>query len=148
MDFDEHLKRNIKLLQKEVNQKITDVVVELFTKVVDYTPDPSSSVGGYSKGLLVNQWYVGINQFSTESSNAINSTGTDSYNRIKELINSSHFLEKDGMVTFSNNISYAYRAEALGWPKGDLSSGWQWTGRVGAYGMVSRAFNEIKQKVK
>lgn len=121
------------------------ITEEFMTKVVENTP--TKQIGNYAKGLLINQWYPSPDgQFSTAVSGTINVNGSDSLSRIKSTIASNAFLGKDGVITLTNNLGYAYRAEKLGWPQGEGSDGWVWSGRQGPYAMVAKSIVYIQGK--
>lgn len=138
---------DIKAFETKALQKASDntnkVIETLFNKVVDYSPVKPSAM--YSQGVLINQWYPAIgDKPSGIVSNSSSSTGAESRSRIKEILSRKPFLGKDSVVTLANNVSYAYRAEKLGWPAGEGDNGWHWSGRVGPYAMVAKAMSNIR----
>ena len=127
------------------SKAVNNIAEEYMTKVVENTP--TKEIGNYAKGLLVNQWYTATGgQYSSEVSTATNVTGSGSLSRIKASIAMNNFLGKDGVITLTNNLEYAYRAEKLGWPKGEGSNGWVWSGRRGRYAMVAKSTLYIQGK--
>lgn len=125
------------------NKKTTAAIEELFTTAVVESPSPAGQ-GEYSKGLLANQWYSMIGGFSSALTSATNPNGADSLSRIKATLASLPFYGKDNVVTLTNNTNYAYRAEVLGWPLGEGTNGWHWSGRVGGYGMIAKSVAKVK----
>lgn len=126
-----------KLLEK-TNDKCLAIAKELFVSIVNLSPSPSNP-GSWADGLLANQWYPAIGTFSSEVGTATSPYGAGSLARIANLTtNSEAFFGKDGVITLSNNVSYAYRAEVLGWPVED-----GWSGKVGPYLMVAKSLQAI-----
>lgn len=135
----------------KINLTCYEIAWELFTSVVKLTPSPSNP-GKYSKGLLANQWYPSENSASSARSSSLSSNGSNSLDRINALAKGgTAFYTKDGVVTLTNNVEYAYRAEVLGWPKP------QWRGEDGdagfggggkPYRMVARSLITISAKYK
>ncbi len=123
------------------NRSVSNAVEEIFTSAVVNTPSPTSSPTSaqYSTGLLANQWYPEVSSFSGQLSSATNPYGADSLSRIKALSGQQLFLKRDNVITLTNNVDHAQRAEYLGWPQGKGTNGWTWTGTVGPYAMVGRA---------
>ncbi len=95
---------------------------------------------------MINNWFPAIASYSGEVTASKSSSGMGSLSRIKAIVQQKPFYGKDNYLTLTNNISYAYRAEALGWPIEDSPPGWNWTGKVGAYGMVNKAVISMKAK--
>jgi len=123
-----------------VNNKCYDIARELFSAVIAFTPSPSNP-GPFAKGFLVDQWYPNEGQdFSEELSSTTSPNGEGSISRVQAL-RGMQFFGDDGAITLANNLSYAYRAEVLGWPSSD-----GWSGKIGPYRMVARALQLIKAK--
>jgi hypothetical protein len=59
------LDRNILRVKQEVNDKVYRISIELFLAIVARTPSPANP-GDYAKGLLANQWYPKLGDFSDE----------------------------------------------------------------------------------
>lgn len=138
--FASSVRMNTRRLLLDVNAKIYKVARELFIKAVNFTPSPSNP-GPYADGLLVNQWYPEEGDyFSEELGSDVSPNGAGSITRILAL-RGTQFYQKDGKLTLTNNLSYAYRAEALGWPRED-----GWSGTIGPYRMVARAIQAISAK--
>ena len=125
------------------SKKTSNAVEELFTTAVVESPSPAGQ-GEYSKGLLANQWYSMVVGTSTQLSSATNPSGADSLSRIKATLASLPFYGKDSVVTLTNNEPYAYRADQIGWPQGEGTNGWHWSGRVGGYHMTQKAVQKVK----
>lgn len=120
----------------QVNAKVNAISVELFNEITKGTPD--------DKGVLKNNWYVGYGKSYNTAYNA-NSTskqGMASLTRISVLKTSTTFLGRDGVVSLTNSTPYGFRAEYAGWPKP------KWTGTVGPYAMIAKAFIVVAPKYK
>lgn len=142
MSFAASIKANSTKLLHDVNSKVYQIAKELFTKVVSLTPSPSNP-GPYATGHLVNQWYPEEGDyFSEELDSNTSPIGSGSISRISGL-KGVQFFAKDGKLTLTNNLSYAYRAEVLGWPEGE-----GWSGQIGPYRMVAKAIQAIAAKYK
>jgi len=124
------------------NDKVNQIAYELFTSVIKLTPSPSHP-GKFAEGHLANQWYVEYGGFSDELSSATSPNGADSLARASAVRTGKAFLGKDGSVSLTNNLSYAYRAEALGWPEAD-----GWAGVTGPYRMVGTSLQYVAAKYK
>lgn len=140
--FSASLDRNILRVKQEVNDKIVKISIELFLSIVAKSPSPSNP-GEYAKGLLANQWYPMAGAFSEEVSTDDSSNGGASKVRIVGLRGSKEFFGKNGSLTLTNNLPYAYRAEMLGWPKSD-----GWSGKIGPYRMVALSLQAIAARYK
>jgi hypothetical protein len=92
--------------------------------------------------MLANQWYPDENDFSEELDNRLSPTGADSLARIRAM-KGYVFNQRDGKLTLTNNLSYAYRVEALGWPVAD-----GWSGQIGPYRMVALSIQLIAARYK
>ncbi len=126
----------------QANTSVSNVAKDLFTKVVSITPSVVFP-GHWAKGHLANQYYLEWGgSFSSEISNAISDNGNDSLTRIQVGLNTLGFYKKDNVVTFTNNVDYAYRAEHIGWLQADNP---RWKNRT-AYKMISISINYIKGK--
>jgi len=142
MDFYEQILKNTEALLTEVDTKLTTLAVETFRDVVHGTPSPAKG-SPYADGVLVNNWYPSNNGFSSESGDSKDDYGFNSLDRINSLVNAKYFFRKDGDVTLTNNISYAYRAEMLGWKTTD-DPRWR---NAAPYGMVAKAMTNAKAKL-
>jgi len=143
MNFAQSIQNNIANVLQEVNDNLNMVCVEIFKDVVLESPNPAT--GDYSSGQLINSWYPAQNKFSSDISTTTDDYGADSYNRIYDVRDYKAFLKKDGVVTLTNNHDYAYRVEALGWPKGESSGQWTWNGAT-KYAMVDKALVKAAAK--
>lgn len=145
MKFSKSLRANIDKVLWRINVKCYMLADELFTSVVQLSPSPSHP-GPYAYGWLANQWYPDTNGFSEELDSRQSDTGADSLSRIHEMFartRGSIFDKRDGNITLTNNLSYAYRAEALGWPESE-----GWSGQIGPYRMVALSIQQIATKYK
>jgi len=138
LDFTASINRNIKKLEQSINDKVYKISITLFHEIVRRTPSPTNK-GETATGLLANQWYpMAGGGFSESLGSDTSPNGAGSRARISALAGGKEFFGKDGRLTLSNNVHYAYRAEMLGWPKSD-----GWSGTVGAYRMVALSLQEI-----
>jgi hypothetical protein len=114
-DFLASVNENIDKLLETTNKNIETKAVSLFKMVVNLSPSPIN-LSPWAKGELVNQWYVSLtSEPSSEVGNNTSPYGAESMARIASVNNSKIFLGKDGTVSLSNNLSYAYKAEYAGW---------------------------------
>jgi hypothetical protein len=145
--FLDSLKKNITRVQTEVNFKITNVAHTYFTKIVNNSPHVGD--GPYVAGHFVANWFPAVNSFDT-STTTNTSDGSDSLARIDSIVKSANtFFKKDGFVSLSNNLNYAFRVEYASWPAGkDPETGWTWTGMRKAYHPVEVSYNAMKAILK
>jgi len=144
-NFAQSVIQNSQKILQEVNDRCYYIARELFISVVLQTPSPDHP-GPTAQGLLSNNWFpVNGSGFSSETTDTKHRSGGGSLTRIKTVLIGKQFLRKDGVVTLSNNLHYAYRAEVLGWPA--PPSG-QWSGRIGPYRMVAKSLQKIGAKYK
>jgi hypothetical protein len=137
MGFADSIKNFNKKVKQEVSDKIITIATELFTEVVAGTP--------VDKGVLINNWYAGIGKGvynGSYSESSADSNGMSSLTQIASLKTYTGFVGKDGAVSLSNSTPYGFRAEYAGWPYP------QWTGRVGKYAMIAKAFIKVVPKYK
>jgi hypothetical protein len=141
--FADSLKSNIQRVQQEVNTKINFVAYTLFYKIVNNSPHVGD--GPYVAGHFVANWWPAVNSYDTSITSAT-SDGGDSLARIDSIVKqSSAFFQKDGFVSLSNNLNYAFRVEYAAWPAGkDPVSGWTWTGLRRYYAPVAVSFVNMK----
>lgn len=142
MSFAASIRGNSRKLLLKINSQVYKIAKELFTRIVELTPSPSNP--GYdAEGRLANQWYPEVGaSFSSRVGTSTSPNGAESLTRISALgMSGAEFYEKDGKLTLTNNVEYAYRAEVLGWPEAD-----GWSGKVGPYRMVAKAIQEIAAK--
>ncbi len=131
-----------------MDKGVSNSAEDLFTQVVVNSPEPPGK-GGYSTGLLKNQWYTGVNgDVSHMLTTATSPIGADSLSRIKSSLSRKIFLGKDSSITLSNNVPYVRYVEYIGWPKDypGNDTGWDWTGKIGPYGMVNNSVIVWKAK--
>lgn len=134
--FAQSILQNIAKIEQDVNDRVYEIARELFRSIVQLSPSPSNP-GETAKGLLANNWFpMNGPSFSTATTSATSSWGAASLARINAL-SGSNFIRKDGTVTLSNNLDYAYRAEVLGWPTP------RWSGRVAPYRMVALSMQKV-----
>lgn len=147
--FAAHLRGNILRVQKEINFKLNHVAFLLFTYIVKKSPHVGD--GPYVSGHFINNWFPAVNGFDGSTTSALDPDGKGSISRIEALVkNNNAFFMRDGMISLSNNLDYAFRVEyaQFGWPKGvDPKTGWNWTGKRKVYAPVAHAFLYIKTKL-
>lgn len=133
----------------QASASINKIAEEYFLKHVDYSPSKDSTPEAYySKGVLINSWFPSIGKSpSSVVGTVANTNGTDSRERIKAMFAQNPFWGNDNTVTLANNVSWSYRADRIGWPRGlDPATGWSWSGNVGPYMMTSLSKAYIKGK--
>jgi hypothetical protein len=136
MGFADSIRAFEKKAKAEVNTKVNEIAIELYEEIVKGTP--------VDKGVLINNWYIGYGKVynTTYSENSASNVGMASLTRISSLKLNTSFLGKDGIVSLTNSTPYGFRAEYAGWPYP------QWTGRVGPYAMIAKAFIKVVPKYK
>ncbi len=140
MGFGDGVKASAERMQKQVNAATLARASELFTTIIGNTPIGISD----TKGQLINNWHVGFGKgkYNRNITSSYKTSGINSRNEVSKLKGSVEFLGKDGEVSFTNSVSYAFRAEYAGWPEP------KWTGRVMPYGMVRNSLAAIAAKYK
>ena len=144
MGFADSIKAFEKKALLAANTSVNKAVESLFNEVVAHTP--TAPEANYAKGLLINSYYTAVGGFDLTVGTATDYYGGASLSRIKSLAVGNNFLGKDNFVTLTNSVDHAYRADKIGWPMGEGSSGWHWTGKVGAYNMRDKAIVNWKGK--
>ena len=140
--FAQSLSVNSATILRQVNDRTYAIARELFKSIVQLTPSPTQRDASSAQGVLVNNWFpVDGPEFSQASMTSKSDYGLASLARINQL-RGNQFFRKDGAVTMSNNLHYAYRAEVLGWPSPP------WSGRVGPYRMVALSMQAISARYK
>jgi hypothetical protein len=136
MGFADSIRLHNAKVKQEVSNKIIDIAAELFTEVVNGTP--------VDKGILKNNWYGGTGGTYNASYNEASASkdGMSSLTQIASLRAYTGFVGKDGSVSLSNSTPYGFRAEYAGWPAPE------WTGRIGPYAMIAKAFIKVAPKYK
>ena len=112
--FADSIKANVKEVKQDINKQILYQASEMFKDVTIGTPSAWQS-SKYATGLLINQWYTAQNSLSSEETDSKDLHGVASLNRANNILTWKTFLGKDGYVSFTNNVSYAYQAEVQGW---------------------------------
>lgn len=105
--FSDSINKTIQKISLEINDKIVLAATDLFSGVVADTP--------VATGLLINNWFSAIGSYSSSTTATTDKSGESSYTNISAIGASEPFYNKDSMVSLSNNLDYAYQAEALGW---------------------------------
>lgn len=133
--FADSVKNNIQLLQEEVNTKITNFAADTFKDVVRLSPSEWKS-SPYATGLLANQWYPSAKEPSSTLTSDKDLLGFNSLDRIEGIRDTKYFLKKDGVLFLTNNVPYAYQAEAIGWKYAEK------------YAMVATAIDNAKARLR
>jgi hypothetical protein len=136
MGFADSIRASRDKVKRQVNDKIVNIATELFTEVVHGTP--------VDKGVLINNWYAdtGSAYNSSYNENSASKDGMSSLTQIASLKTYTGFVGGDSSVSLSNSTPYGFRAEYAGWPTPE------WTGRVGPYAMIGKAFIKVVPKYK
>lgn len=146
MGFASHLRGQITRVQKEISFKINYLAYILFTKIVQKSPHVGE--GPYVAGHFINNWFPAVNTFDTSTTTSVDPDGKGSLERIDAVVKTNTFFQRDGFISLSNNLSYSWRVELLGWPKGyDPATGWNWTGKRMIYAPVAHSMLWIKTKI-
>ena len=130
-----------KALQR-ANKNCCDIVEFVATENIRLTLNINK--GGYSKGHIANNWRVSAGGPDLTVDPTGDITGNASYARARAFRLSKPFLGKDDKVFITNSVNYSYRADKIGWPAGQGTNGWKWSGRVTAYGFTGIAINNMK----
>ncbi len=134
------IKSKMEQQKSQTNEAVIDTV-ELFGKLlIENSPTQPDAV--HSTGLFKNSWYVSVNEFDPSIGTVPDSSGSGSLARLDELKSVDWFKTRDGFISFTNNLDYAYRVEYLGWPSPT------WSGTVGAYAPVRNSVIALKGAVK
>lgn len=133
--------------EKTLQQANTSVTKAFSSAGIDLvTLTQNINFGGYSKGHIANNWQASVGSPTLTATNAADLSGAASLSSIASFEASKAFYRQDNVAYISNGVSYAYRADKLGWPSGEGTNGWVWSGRVGAYGFTGKAINNLKGK--
>lgn len=143
MGFADSVGKTAKKMQTEVNDKTLAIAADLFTTIIQKTPIGTSD----TRGQLINNWHVGfgVGKYNRSRTSSFNVSGIASYNEVAKLRTSKEFLGKNGEVSFSNSVSYAFRAEYAGWPAP------KWSGKIQpgmSYGMIRNSLTAVAAKYK
>lgn len=141
MGFADSLKRNIQGVLAQTANACTERAITLFNFAVDYSPlqVDAEYPGTYATGLFANSWYPAFDEFDETVGTVADESASGSRARIDNLRNKGMFLGKDGFISLSNNLKYAYRVEYRGWPQEDGYSGF-----IGPYAPVRNAMIKLK----
>lgn len=107
LSFADDLKAKCDKMLVEVDRQCQHIAFSLFMEIVTSTTVDS--------GLLCNNWFPGVGtDFSSEITDSKDTSGGGSKSRIYSVLGKGTFLGKDGMMTLSNNLDYAYEIEYAG----------------------------------
>ncbi len=140
MSFGASVRKTANKQLAQVDKKIEDIAIDLFQTAVRFSP--AQPTAQHSKGEFINNWNAATNGYNRAKRGSYSSSGTGSFNSINGLRGGKAFFRKDGFVTLTNNLPYAGLVEFKGWqaPK--------WSGRVGPYAPVRKAFITVVPKYK
>lgn len=119
--FQESIRANIAKLKIEADAKLTGVFKELATTVISNTPVLRGNVvndywcasNDYDKTTLTIISETGIGSLSEIGPNS-DVTGAGSLKRINAVTGLGTFLLKDGFLSMTTSVPYAYQLEYLG----------------------------------
>lgn len=140
--FSDKLKAITAKQKKEIDSNICLFSRQLFHSIIEYTPVGQEWYGKFHNdkpGWLVNNWQPAINSVDTSLQQRAGKNKTGAHKRVDTVVINGSFL-RDGYVTLTNNVHYAFRAEYAGWPAPE------WSGKVGPYGMVRKSVIDIMSK--
>jgi hypothetical protein len=119
--FTDSLNRNIDRVKKEIDTKLYNIFADLASTVVYNCP--------ILRGNLINDFWAASNTYNTTTQTPIDAdlnsktgphsdvTGSGSLGRIKDVQKLGTFYGKDGFLSFSTSVNYAYKIEYDGWSK-------------------------------
>lgn len=143
MSFADDIKKWEQKALLAANTSLCKAVESLFTDEVVLSPIKPTA--NYATGLLKNSFYPQAGGgYDMTVGTVPDDSGTGSLSRIKALMATKPFLGRDNIVSLTNSVPEAYRADVLGWPSGEGTNGWIWSGKVTAYGFTSQALNNFK----
>lgn len=140
--FSDKLKAITAKQKKEIDSNICLFSRQLFHSIIEYTPVGKEWYGKFHNdkpGWLVNNWQPAINSIDLSLQQRAGKNKTGAHKRIDTVVINGSFL-RDGYVTLTNNVPYAFRAEYAGWPAPE------WSGSTGPYGMVRKSVIDIMSK--
>lgn len=130
----------------EVNNSISFKAAGVFNEVVELSPNSPTRTGPFSSGIVKGNWFPSVNSISSNVSTNPDPSGATSYSRIKAVLATMPWWNKDASVSLSNSTPYIRFVEYIGWPKNYPNpSGWKWSG-VGPYAMVQTAIVNFKAR--
>lgn len=136
MGFADSIRASRDKVKRQVNNKVIEIAGDLYAEIVRGTP--------VDKGVMINNWYVGYgNAYNgAYNENSRSTVGMASLTQIASLKTYTGFVGRDGKISLTNSTPYGFRAEYAGWPQPT------WTGRVGPYAMIAKAFIKVAPKYK
>jgi hypothetical protein len=145
MGFASDVDKWCKKVPLEVNNAVCNKYEPLLNEVVVLSPNPPGK-GGYSKGITKGGWYPSVDSINYSVNSVKDETGATSFSRIKAILASKPFLNKDATLYFSNSTPWINYVENIGWPKNypGNDTGWDWSGKIGPYAMVQTAITNFK----
>jgi hypothetical protein len=141
MGFADSIRMNSARVMASTQAACNNIMVDLFTNVVQRTPVGATAMEQHP-GLLKNNWFSSVGEYPSSATTPVyDASGSDSLLNITVLKEADLFDKKDSVASFTNNISYAIRAERIGWDKP------QWSG-VDPYWMVATSLSVVANKNK
>jgi hypothetical protein len=125
--FLDSLSRNILRVEKEVDAKCFAIFQELASTVVYNCP--------VLRGNLINDFWPAVNGYNYTVRTVVDkegqsqiqphsdTTGSGSISRIRDVQGKGTFVGKDGFLSFSTSVPYAYRIEYEGWSERKAPTG-------------------------
>lgn len=113
--FADSVKNNAARVKKEINTQVYAQAFDLFVSLV--ITSPTQPLARFAKGHLINNWFPAVGGFDSMTNDSTDLGGSASLTRINSLMGGAEFLGRDGLITISNSVSYAYQAEHVGWAR-------------------------------
>lgn len=112
--FLDGLKKNIDKTLSDTNKACNEIAETTFKITVGISP--TQPFAKYAQGQFINNWFPAVNGYDGSITGALSFDGADSRARIDSIVpNATAFFGKDGFISMSNNLSYAYNVEVTGW---------------------------------
>jgi hypothetical protein len=117
--FAESVRIQIERVKKEVDAKCYAIFADLASTVIHNCP--------VLRGNLINDFWPASNTYNLTTQTPIDAdfnstigphsdvTGSGSLSRIQDVKNLNTFYGKDGFLSFSTSVKYAFKIEYLGW---------------------------------
>ena len=147
MGFADDIRKFKEKALKAASDNTSKIAADFFRTNVMLSPTPNGK-GGYSVGTIKNNWYASVGSPDMSYSGSVDANGSSSLSSINATISSQPFLGRDNTVYLSNSTPWAQRADKVGWKKNDSTNdtGWEWTGKIGAYLFTSTSLQTILNK--
>lgn len=142
MGFAEDIKKFQDKALLAANKSVCNAFEYVATQAVELAPEKPTAE--FATGLLKNSFYAKVGGFDLTVGTTANPSGSDSLSSIKAAVATKPFLGKDNVITLTNSVDHAFRANSLGWPLGEGANGWVWSGKVVAYNFIGKAVNNFR----